>query len=161
VDGQPAAPGLWEAITTNVLAFGLFFIVFAILSRASNSMGLPWQVEHFAELLVHVLGVGIALRLGARTTAIGLAGIGIAQLAGFVMHILFGIDAVQGGPVKLALMFTGILGVILGRIAVGPTLLPRLRGPLDEPVPDGDPHPHASAAESDPRRLFNLRTRPG
>jgi hypothetical protein len=80
-------------------------------SRAAQPLGAGWQLEHAVAILANVLGVGVAVKLRARLTAFVLGVTAIAQLAEYPMHLQFGIDTVQGGPTKLALIVAAALGL--------------------------------------------------
>lgn len=115
--GLPGAgrPGSrFTAITTNAIAFALFMILLRMVSQISRSLGGDWRVHAAGEVVANVLGIGIALRMRARTTTIVLGVTAAAQIAGFVMHLLFGIRTVQGGPTNWALMLAGLLGIGFG-----------------------------------------------
>jgi hypothetical protein len=155
---------IWEALLTNVVAFAIFLVVYGLSNRITSSLGVPWEGGHLAQILADVLGVGIAVRLNARLVAFGVAGVGVSQLAKYLMHLGFGIESVQGGPTQLAMMIAGVLGAVLGGLIIGPRVMSRNAGPPEQhPAASAAPQTAAAAAaaaaESDPKRLLQLRAR--
>ena len=107
---------MWENASTNVLAFAIFWVVLGVFSRISASLDLDWPANHAGNIIANLLGLGVALRLRARVTAVILGVTASAQLARYIMHLLFGIQTVQGGPTQFALMLAGLLGIALGAV---------------------------------------------
>jgi hypothetical protein len=155
-----SAPGAaaWKAVTINVLAFAVFWVVLSAFSRVSAALGLDWPANHVGNVLANLVGVGVALRLRARVTGVVLGVTAAAQLAGYVMHLIFGIQTVQGGPTHWALMLAGLLGIALGAV------LTRSRKPPVDETPAAADEPaaattRASTRASDPPPPASLRLR--
>ena len=105
---------LWTALTTNAVAFATFYVVLGAVSRLSRPLDLGWAAHSAMTIAVNLLGIGVALRLRARVTAILLGVTAAHQLSGYVMHLIFGIETVQGGPTQFALMLAALLGIAFG-----------------------------------------------
>jgi hypothetical protein len=116
---QSPTPNLGESVATNVIAFAAFWIVLAVVSRIERSLGVGWAIGHAVEITTNLFGVWLALRLRGRVTAVLLAVTAAMQVAEYPMHLIFGIDTVQGGPTKLALMLAGVLGIGFGALILG------------------------------------------
>jgi len=146
----------WKALATNAIAVAAFWLVLSALSRITGS--LDWPTHHAALILANLLGVGISLRLRARPTAVVLGVTAAAQLAEYVMHLLFGIQTVQGGPTKWALMLAGLLGITLG------TVMARSRKPpahtISEAADERAGETNPGVAEPDQPPTASLRLRP-
>ena len=113
-------PTVWarlEPFVRNAGAFAAGMAIIGTLSRAAVSIGSGWPLEQGAAILGNILGVGLALRLRGRVTAFVLAVTAIAQLAEYPMHLMFGIETVQGGPTKWALILAAALGLGFGAVA--------------------------------------------
>jgi hypothetical protein len=110
----------WTRVGPILRNVGAFVVGMGII-RAANSIAVPlgagWPVEHAVAILANILGVGVALKFRARATAFVLAVTAIAQLAEYPMHLQFGIDTVQGGPTKFALIIASALGLGFGVLA--------------------------------------------
>lgn len=106
-----------EPLVRNVGAFAAAMVIIGTMSRAAGSLGSGWPLEHAASILGNVFGVGLSLRLRGRVTAFVLAVTAIAQLAEYPMHLMFGIETVQGGATKWALIIASALGLGLGALA--------------------------------------------
>ena len=65
-------------------------------------------------MLACALGVFLAFRLRVKFIAYVLAGQLAFSLSELVLHSIYGIRAVQGGPVHFAVMAAGTIGVALG-----------------------------------------------
>ncbi len=111
---RDASSRLSSGAITNAIAFGTFWALLGVATRISSALGAPWQVHHAVMIGINVLGVGIAVRLRARATAIVLAITTAAQLAEYPIQLLFGIDKLQGGGTKWALMLAGAVGLAFG-----------------------------------------------
>jgi hypothetical protein len=152
--------GMWTEVTINVLAFVIFWVVLSAFSRTSAAIGLDWPANHAGNIIANLIGLGVALRLRARVTGVVLGVTAAAQLAEYVMHLLFGIQTVQGGPTKLALMLAGLLGIAFGAV------LTRWRKPPAHELPHavyegaGEAAARPSTAAPDQAPPVNLRLRP-
>ena len=139
-EGPTDAVTVWNAIAANVVAFAAFWTLLGVGMSAARSLQAPWQVSHAVAIAANLLGVGIAVRLRARTVAMLLAVTAAAQAAEYPIQLLFGIDQVQGGATKWAMMIASALGLILG------ALLMRTRRPSS--VPPGVSPESATAAQA-------------
>lgn len=156
--GTSAPPPSWyHAVGRNAVALGVFFAAMIAADRALDTLGLDWPARHAADIVGNLLGVGLALRFRARVAAVTLGVVAIMRLAEYPMHLLFGIQTVQGGPTKWALMLAGLLGIALG------VVLTRTRRPpvasthtAEEPVvPESTT---AAPPSSSPPTSLRLRT---
>jgi hypothetical protein len=153
VGSAPPAPAepmsLWTALTTNVVAFAAFYAVLTAVMRLSRPLDLGWPAQVALMIAVNLFGVGVALRLRARVTTLVLGVTAAAQLAGYVMHLVFGIKTVQGGPTHWALMLAALLGIAFGAVmtrrgeppaqAMSEGVAERERAPGESPAPDQPP----------------------
>lgn len=104
------------AIGTNAAVFVAFWILLRVANRVSGALDLDWPAQHAGLILANVLGLVLALRARARAAALVL-GVTAAAMAGeYPPHLLFGVQTVQGGPTKWALMLTGLLGIGVGAV---------------------------------------------
>jgi hypothetical protein len=107
---------LSEALATNVVAFAAFWVVLAVVNAAGRSLALDWPILHAVQIAANLAGVGVAWRLRGRVTSIVLGVTAGAQIAEYAMHLLFGIQTVQGGPTQWAVLLAGLLGTGLGAL---------------------------------------------
>jgi hypothetical protein len=147
----PAQPtSLWTALTTNAVAFATFYVMLGAVSRLSRPLDLGWPAHSALMIAVNLFGVAVALRLRARVTALVLGVTAAAQLAGYVMHLVFGIKTVQGGPTQSALMLAALLGIAFGAVmmtrwgkppahAMSEGVAERERAPGESPAPEQPP----------------------
>ena len=112
-DTGPQAVG--EAVVSNAIAMTLFWLLTFLLTRIA--IGIGWQAMEGAILIGSIVGVGIARRLRARLLEVGLMGLVAFQAAELMMHLIFGLQSVQGGPTHFAVIAAGVLGAAIGWIA--------------------------------------------
>jgi hypothetical protein len=151
----PPWRALGHALARGALAVGGGLGLISVASRVTNAAGADWPVHHGAVIAANVLAVLLARRLGARAVAVLFAVLAAAQAGEYPMRLLFGRDAVQGGPTKWALVLASLLGIGFGallrhrRRAAGPggSALPALPAP---PAPARDAAP-APAPPTRPR----------
>lgn len=117
-EGPTDAASVWNAIVANVVAFAAFWALLGVGMSAARSLQAPWQMSHAVAIAANLLGVGIAVRLRARTVAVLLAVTAAAQAAEYPIQLLFGIEQVQGGATKWAMMIASALGLGLGALLV-------------------------------------------
>jgi hypothetical protein len=104
-------------------------------------------------IAANVLGLGIALRLRGRVTAVVLGVTAAAQLAQYPIHLVFGIDTVQGGATKWALMLTGLLGIAVGTVLARSGNSPAAASPGGDAVPAAQPSVRSAPAPPPPASL--------
>ena len=157
---EPSRPSSkWRYLTINALAFAIFWVVLSVFSRTSASLGLDWPANHAGNIIANLLGVGVAVRLRARVAAVILGVIAAAELAAYVMHLLFGIGTVQGGPTHWALMLAGLLGIALGAV-----LAPSRKSPTHITPDTADERagpttaPSGAVSDEPPSASLRLRT---
>lgn len=155
-DHASAPAPLPQRLISSALAFALFLLLYGVANRLESALGVPWAFQHGAQMLVELVGVGLALRLQARAVAMGLAGTAVAQLAGLVAHLLFGVHTVQGGPTQLALLFAGVAGVVVGKLLARRQRTDAIP-PGSEEIAHVGTEPQAAAEEPTPRRLLEVR----
>jgi hypothetical protein len=68
------------------------------------------------QLLVTALVAGFSVKQRARIAALFFGTTAAAQLARYVMHLLFGIQTVQGGPTQWGLILASLLGIGFGAV---------------------------------------------
>ncbi len=137
---------VWPGLVTNAVAFAAFWALLGLMTRIASSLGAPWQLHHGAMIAANLIGVGVAMRLRARVTSALLAVTAAAQFAEYPIQLLFGIDKVQGGGTKWALLLAGAVGLGFG------ALLMRARRPPAAPLPQ-----HATLSETgeaEPRKRW-------
>lgn len=158
VGSAPSAPpqptSLGTALTTNVVAFAAFYAVLSAVSRFSRPLDLGWPAHSALVIAINLLGVGVALRLRARVTALVLGVTAAAQLAGYAMQLLFG---VTGAGTAWALMLAALLGIAFGAV------MTRWDNPPAKAAADGTAEyertPRESpAADQPPPTSLRLRT---
>ena len=111
--GAYAGPqAMGEAVVSNAIALTLFWVLTFLLTRIA--IGIRWQGMEGAILVGCMVGVGIARRLRARLVEVGLMGFVAFQAAELMMHLIFGLQSVQGGPTHLAVIAAGVLGAVFG-----------------------------------------------
>jgi hypothetical protein len=98
----------------NLGSFAAALVIISAASRMASAFGAGWPVEHAIAIVANVLGVGLSLRFRAKLSAFMLAVTAVAQLAEYPMHLMFGIQTVQGGATKWALIVAAGLGISLG-----------------------------------------------
>jgi|SRR5688572_18395141 hypothetical protein len=143
-------------VMRNAGAFTATMVMIGAAGRLVSPLGAGWHVEHAVAILANFVGVGVSLRVRAKLTAFVLAITAVAQLAEYPMHLLFGIETVQGGATKWALMLAAALGLgfgiaarkISGRLA-------NTQSSGGEPVGENATEPAAAAQQS---RSLLLRT---
>ncbi|MDQ2664690.1 MAG: hypothetical protein M3Z05_01660 [Gemmatimonadota bacterium] len=97
---------------SNAIAITLFWLLTFLLTRIA--IGIGWQAMEGAILIGCIVGVGIARRLSARLVEVGLMGFVAFQAAELMMHLIFGLQSVQGGPTHFAVIAAGVLGAASG-----------------------------------------------
>lgn len=147
--GEGAGRPWPEDLLVNAGVFAAFFATLGVASRLTAMLGGDWQLRHGLFLATNLVAVAVARRYRARPVALVLATTAVAQGVEYVMHLAFGIRAVQSGPTHWAVL-----------LAVGVALLgaPYLRsgGKTDPRAPSADPTRAAprDAAVPTPRRRW-------
>jgi hypothetical protein len=113
--GDRRRTAVGDAVVSNTMAVTLFWVFTFLVTRIATNIG--WQAMEGAILIGSLVGVGIARRLRARLAEVGLMGFVAFEAAELVMHLIFGLQSVQGGPTHFAVMTAGILGAAIGWIA--------------------------------------------
>ena len=114
---EVSSRSILDRIGMNVVAFAAFWATAFLFGRAGDAMTAAWVGQAGGILLANILGVAIARRLNARVTTLVLSVTAIAQTAEFVLHLIYGIDRVQGGSTHLAVMLASLLGIAAGAVA--------------------------------------------
>ena len=98
----------------NAVSLAVALPLVGTVSRLAQGIGAEWPLQHALAILATIAGAGIAHRLRGHVAAFVLAVVAIAQLAEWPMHLYFGIQTVQGGPTKFALLLAAGLGLGIG-----------------------------------------------
>ena len=133
---------MWSGLTSNLLAFAWFVVLISIAGRANRALDWNWQTYHAVQALVTALAAALSVKRGARVATLFFGTMTAAQLARYVIHLLFGIHTVQGGPAQWGLTLAGLLGIGFGawllhsRKASGSTPPNAASNPVDADVQD-------------------------
>jgi hypothetical protein len=144
------------AATTNILAFSAAWILMAVGSRVAVLLGDGWVISNGIMILTNVVGIGMAIRVRARLTAVLLAITAAAMLAEYPLHLIYGIGVLQGAATKWGLLLAAGFGIMLSR------LLTRHTGAsagTNKPLAASTDSENLPARNSDPD-LTTLRLRP-
>src|SRR5688500_2366295 len=143
-------------VLRNAGAFAATMVMIGTAGLLVSPLGAGWQLEHAVAILANLVGVGISLRVRAKLAAFVLAITAAAQLAEYPMHLVFGIDTVQGGATKWALMLAAALGLGFGIAARKVSgRLANTQSTDVEPIGENATEPEATAQ---PSRSLLLRT---
>ncbi len=151
--------GVGDAVVSNAVAVTLFWVFTFLVTRVATNFG--WQAMEAAILVGSIMGVGIARRLKARLAEVGLMGFAAFEAAELLIHLVFGLQSVQGGPTHFAVLTAGILGAAIGWLA---KRKPDMKGALNrsaEPLtapPATDPGGAAPTDGAPPLRTLRLAT---
>ena len=107
----PLSP-LRQRIVTNLAAGGAFWVTLVVLVRDCRAFGVGWDLRSLADILALTAGIMVAERWGARVARVLLIGVAAAQVAEFVLHLIFGVRSVQSGPTHFAVLAAGLLGSV-------------------------------------------------
>ena len=107
-------PSRFTPLLTNLGSFAAAMVIIGAASRIASGFDAGWQVEHAFAIVANALGLGLSLRFRAKVSAFVLAVTAVAQLAEYPMHLMFGIQTVQGGATKWAMILAAGLGISLG-----------------------------------------------
>lgn len=113
-DTRLLASSRFTPVVTNLGSFAAAMVIIGAANRMASGFGAGWPVEHAVAILANIVGVGLSLRFRAKLSAFVLGVTAVAQLAEYPMHLMFGIQTVQGGATKWALMLAAGLGISLG-----------------------------------------------
>ena len=133
----------WRGLTSNLVAFALFIVLISAAGRTNRALDWSWQTYHGVQLLVTALVAGFSVKQRARIAALIFGTTTAAQLARYVMHLLFGIQSVQGGPTQWGLILASLLGIGFG------ALLLRSRRPTVSVPPNAASEPSEAEAPRD------------
>lgn len=145
------------AVTLNVVAFSAAYILMGLAARLAAMIGGGWMVSNGMLIVATLIGVGMAVRVRARLTAILLAITAAAMLAEYPLQLIYGIGVVQGAATKWALLLSAGFGIMLSR------LLTRRTGNSSRPVLPTELSATAApdqVEKSTPPDLNTLRLRP-
>ncbi len=146
------------ALTTNVLAFATAWLIARAATRVAVLVGGGWIVSNGMLVLATLAGVGLAVRVRARLTAVLLAILAAAQLAEYPLHLIYGIGVVQGAATKWALLLAAGFGIMLSRLLTQRTTAHPTPTHL---LPSQDESPESLRKDPDPEgTLLRLRIVP-
>ena len=105
---------LLKAICRGVLVLVLFWLVaFALVQLGERVFG-GWAPSAVGLMLACGVGVNLALRMRVKFLAYVLAGLFSFSASELVLRSIYGMQSVQGSGAHFAVMFAGLLGVLLG-----------------------------------------------
>lgn len=104
------------ALTINIVAFCSFWVLISLSARLAAALQGGWVVSNGLMIVATLIGLGMAVRVRARFTAVLLAITAAAILAEFPLQLIYGIAVVQGAATKWALMLAGGFGLLLSRV---------------------------------------------
>lgn len=109
-----SAPGrsLTDEVLVNVGVFAAFMMVLRLASRFVSLVGGEWQLRAGLGVLINIVAVMVARRYRARPLTYVLAVTAVMQSVEYVMHLLFGIRAVQGGPTHWAVLASAAVALL-------------------------------------------------
>lgn len=129
------------AVTTNVLAFSAAWIVMAVGARVATFLGGGWMIGNGIMIVTNLAGIGMAIRVRARLTAVLLAITAAAMLAEYPLQLIYGIGVLQGAASKWGLMLAAGFGLILSRLltrrapSTSGRITPAAASPAEEKLP--------------------------
>lgn len=98
-------------LLANAAALAAFWAALGLVTAATRGAGLGWQLDTALRLAVSCGGVVLARHLRARPVGFVLATAGIAQLAEYAIHLVYGIKAAQGADTHFAVLLSAAFGV--------------------------------------------------
>jgi len=104
-----------DALLANAASFAAFWAALGLATAATRGADLEWQLDTALRLTVGLGGVALARHLRARPVGFALLTATIAQLAEYVIHLAYGIDAAQGADTHFAVLLAAALGVAASR----------------------------------------------
>jgi hypothetical protein len=116
----PLVRSRWASVVANIKAAFAFWVALTILTRLGHLLPPEWTLSAVRNILAVGIGVWFAFRFRARVAQVALAGLSVALISLFVIHLIYGNNAAQGGPTQFAVLLAGLLGVAV-------TALSRLR----------------------------------
>lgn len=109
--GTTPKQSLSEQVLANLAAGVSFWALLSVLDVAASGLSDTWQVSQGLTLTATIVSVFVALRLRARPLTYVLGTAAVAQVAEYVMHLAYGISAVQGAPTHFAILLASAMGV--------------------------------------------------
>ena len=110
--GESATARPWgDALLANAAALAAFWAALGLVTTATRGAGLGWEFDTALRLIVGFGGVALARHMRARPVGFVLATASIAQLAEFVIHLVYGIKAAQGADTHFAVLLAAAIGV--------------------------------------------------
>ncbi|MBK7594759.1 MAG: hypothetical protein IPP98_04190 [Gemmatimonadetes bacterium] len=104
-------------MAANLKAAFAFWVALTILTRLGHLVPPDWTVSAVRNILAAGIGVWFAFRFRARVAQIALGGLSVALISLLVIHLIFGIEAAQGGPTYFAVLMAGLLGVAVAALS--------------------------------------------
>jgi hypothetical protein len=117
--GTPSkqALGTWtQRVLRNAAAFGVGWTSLAILATADRLLAVPGVVHKLTDPIGLLVGIVVALRLQARTAAVVMGGLAVAEGAEYLMDLLAGAPTIHGFYAHIGLIVAGIGGVAVSLI---------------------------------------------
>jgi hypothetical protein len=107
-----------RSMTRNLIALTLSWLTaFAAVQLGERAFG-GWFASGLGQTAACLIGVLLALRLGAKAVAYLMAGMLAFSVSELLVHAYYGIRAAQGAATHFAVMGAGVIGVVLGALLV-------------------------------------------
>lgn len=157
-----AMPSRWAPVVANLKAAFAFWVTLTILTRVGHLLPPDWTVSAVRNIVAVGIGLGFAFRFRATVAQVVLGGMAAALVSLFVIRLIFGMGAAQGGPTHFAVLLAGLLGVVAtavsGRLTrQGQGTPPAHRSAANAPAVGGAQVPPPNdARESPPVRLVSI-----
>lgn len=101
-----------ESLLVNVGVLAGFLGALRLSSYLTHFLGGDWQLRAGLTVLINLLAVAVARRYRARPAMYLLAVTAVSQSVEYVMHLIFGIEAVQGGDTHWAVMCAAAVALL-------------------------------------------------
>ncbi len=162
----------WRAlryvVARNALSLAGAWAIISLVSGVTNAAGAGWQVHHAAVGVATALAALLARRLDGRTVAVLAAAVAAGQLGEYPLHLVFGVESVQGDATKWALVLASLLGMAFGTLlgrgrrgdagrAPGAPSAPVVDTPIVDAPVASDPPARAPAPARPPLGPLRLR----
>lgn len=121
-----------ESLFVNGGVLAAFIAALGLSSYLSHFLGGDWQMRAGFTVLLNLLAVVVARRYRARPAMYLLAVTAVAQSVEYVMHLLFGIQAVQGGDTHWAVLAAAAVALLCSPWLRAPGPNDGVRTPAEE-----------------------------
>lgn len=101
-----------KRLAVGVLCVAVGFVVMLVLVRTGLQFSGGWALA--GQAVGALCGLGVSCVLRATTAASVWAAMAAMTIAELAVRVWFGMPVIQGGPVRIGLAATAVLGVALG-----------------------------------------------